>query len=413
LFHAGNFTKAADSRSFWQLQASIILQSRIIRNLCVFIGIVPFQHDKRPVKQFVSSLEQGKWILSFLDARFADYGDSIDDRAHIILGVHSLCDSNVKPMHLPIPPSTTIAPLGSFLWEEPFNCRTYAVSLSRHSSNFGKESEGFGDLVASEPKQPIDPNSNASSRVLYCLHQRDADTSIHHGSAVYSLNHLCPRYDASSSGNIFKQLFGIEFRCDDDVFVRPISPFEFVRCFDLRDDITYKLSQPTYHPLLSGAIPSRFSSHLLHMCHDRLRAIRDANLQIYDPSSHSAPAALANVFVNGAIGCRLPDSDAWKRAYTDDAECALILRLISNPALVVNENLAKVHHTLRMPLRRRLLTVENDMIIYREPLGGGSDSFCKLRLVPRSLRDIVFIAFHANPIGGHLNYFRTFKNIRL
>jgi hypothetical protein len=148
------------------------------------------------------------------------------------------------------------------------------------------------------------------------------------------------------------------------------------------------------------------------MCHDRLRAIRDANLQIHNPSSHSAPAALANVFVNGAIGCRLPDSDAWKHAY-NDVECAFVLRLISNPALVVNKNLVKVHHTLHMPLRQWLLTIENDMIIYREPLGGSSDSFCKFRLIPLSLWDIVFIAFHANPIGDHLNYFCTFKNIRV
>ena len=66
-----------------------------------------------------------------------------------------------------------------------------------------------------------------------------------------------------------------------------------------------------------------------------------------------------------------------------------------------------------MPLRQNLLVLENDMIILREPLNGGSDSYCKLRLVPFSLRNAIFIAFHANPIGGHLNYFRTFKNIRL
>ncbi|KAL7503778.1 hypothetical protein ACHAXN_001520 [Cyclotella atomus] len=87
--------------------------------------------------------------------------------------------------------------------------------------------------------------------------------------------------------------------------------------------------------------------------------------------------------------------------------------MINNPSLINNENLTKVHHTLRMPLCNNLLVIENDMIILREPLGGGSDSYCKLRLVPSSLRNAIFVAFHANPIGGHLNYFRTFKNIRL
>jgi hypothetical protein len=136
-------------------------------------------------------------------------------------------------------------------------------------------------------------------------------------------------------------------------------------------------------------------------------------LQIFDPRSHSAPAAFANVFVNGAVGARLPDVSAWVTAYDSDAECCLIRKMINNPSLVVNKNLSKVHHTLRMPLRNNLLQLENDMIILCEPLGGGSDSYCKLRLVPPSLRNAIFVAFHANPIGGHLNYFRTFKNISL
>jgi hypothetical protein len=66
-----------------------------------------------------------------------------------------------------------------------------------------------------------------------------------------------------------------------------------------------------------------------------------------------------------------------------------------------------------MPLRESLLVIENDMVILREPIGEGSSSYCRLRLVPESLRTIVFVAFHANPIGGHMNYVRTFRAIRL
>jgi hypothetical protein len=53
------------------------------------------------------------------------------------------------------------------------------------------------------------------------------------------------------------------------------------------------------------------------------------------------------------------------------------------------------------------------MLIFREPLGDGSTSFCKLRIVPESLKNIIFIVFHANPIGGHFNHVRTYRNIRL
>ena len=38
--------------------------------------------------------------------------------------------------------------------------------------------------------------------------------------------------------------------------------------------------------------------------------------------------------------------------------------------------------------------------------------FIKLCIVPASLQNIVFIAFHANPIGGHLDPYRTYHRIR-
>jgi hypothetical protein len=66
-----------------------------------------------------------------------------------------------------------------------------------------------------------------------------------------------------------------------------------------------------------------------------------------------------------------------------------------------------------MPLRQQLLIIEDGMIVYLEPLGEGSSPFCKLRLVPKSLKNIIFVPFHANPIGGHLNHVRTYRNIRL
>ena len=43
------------------------------------------------------------------------------------------------------------------------------------------------------------------------------------------------------------------------------------------------------------------------------------------------------------------------------------------------------------------------MIDLQESIGSNSDSFYKLRLVPPLLRNVLFIYFRANPIGGHLN----------
>ena len=52
------------------------------------------------------------------------------------------------------------------------------------------------------------------------------------------------------------------------------------------------------------------------------------------------------------------------------------------------------------------------MIIFREPIDGSS-SLKRLQLVPVGLHNIIFIAFHSNPIGGHLNQYRTLHRIRL
>jgi hypothetical protein len=50
--------------------------------------------------------------------------------------------------------------------------------------------------------------------------------------------------------------------------------------------------------------------------------------------------------------------------------------------------------------------IEDDMLIFREPIRG-STSYTQLQLVPSGLHDIIFITFHSNPIGGHLNAYRT------
>ena len=165
---------------------------------------------------------------------------------------------------------------------------------------------------------------------------------------------------------------------------------------------------------MDTAIPAKTSSYVLQLCHDRLIDIRNANIQIYNPDhQYTAPAAMCNVFVNGSIGSRLPDDSAWRQAYDADPETRLIMDMIANPSLVTKANLSQIHSSFRMPLRQQLLVMEQGMIIYREPLGFGSTTYCKLRLVPSSLQNIVFIAFHANPIGGHLSHVRTHLAIRM
>ncbi len=52
------------------------------------------------------------------------------------------------------------------------------------------------------------------------------------------------------------------------------------------------------------------------------------------------------------------------------------------------------------------------MLIFRKPIQG-STSYTHLQLVPKGFHDIVFIAFHSNPIGGHLNAYHTLHHLHL
>jgi hypothetical protein len=127
-----------------------------------------------------------------------------------------------------------------------------------------------------------------------------------------------------SSANVFGRLFGIEFKADDDTFVRLLSLFKFVRCFNLTDNLTYKLSHTSNESFNHAAIPAFTSASILQECHSRLASIRDANLQLYEPNITHALAAMANVFINGTIGSRLPDHPKWISAYDSDPSCRLI-----------------------------------------------------------------------------------------
>jgi hypothetical protein len=69
---------------------------------------------------------------------------------------------------------------------------------------------------------------------------------------------------------------------------------------------------------------------------------------------------------------------------------------------ILNKALAEVNHNYCGPLRQFNILVGDDMLIMREPIAGIL-SYTHLQLVPREFRNILFVAFHTNPMGGHLN----------
>jgi hypothetical protein len=86
--------------------------------------------------------------------------------------------------------------------------------------------------------------------------------------------------------------------------------------------------------------------------------------------------------------------------------------LITNPSKISNTTLNTVNYNYWSALRQSFIVIEDDMLILREPVRGGS-SFTCLQLIPKEFYNIIFVAFHSKAIGGHLNAYRTLHRIRL
>ena len=81
--------------------------------------------------------------------------------------------------------------------------------------------------------------------------------------------------------------------------------------------------------------------------------------------------------------------------------------MVGNPGLTkAKSNMEKLHPSYRAPICKGLICLENGMLILKEPITG-EQIYRHLRIVPKDLYNIVFVAFHANPIGGHFGLNET------
>ena len=86
--------------------------------------------------------------------------------------------------------------------------------------------------------------------------------------------------------------------------------------------------------------------------------------------------------------------------------------MIRDPSMINQENLNKVNCIYRQPLKQSLFKEENGIILLEETIPSRNCTV-SLKVVPKSLRNIIFIAFHSNPMGGHFQLYQTLHRIRL
>ena len=71
---------------------------------------------------------------------------------------------------------------------------------------------------------------------------------------------------------------------------------------------------------------------------------------------------------SSVVGARLPDDEAWSKAYLGDPECKLIMDMIRNPGLMVRKTLRQVDSSYQGPLRRDLIAPQRGFITLKEPV---------------------------------------------
>jgi len=164
---------------------------------------------------------------------------------------------------------------------------------------------------------------------------------------------------------------------------------------------------------LDAGIPALPSAWIFDHIHEQLVTICDSNTEIFPPNQYAAPAAHVQAFVSGVVATPIPDCKRWVQAITSDPELSKIRDIVTNPSKLTNKALTKINYNYHAALRKSLIVLEDDVLIYHEPLAGGNGSYTRLQLVSWEFRNILFIAFHTNPISGHLNSYRTLHRLCL
>jgi hypothetical protein len=402
------FLNSKVTTNFWKQQLAIITQLHLIRNLLVVVAIVMPDHNRRSVESYIQGLSTAHWKVSLRDILYPEIGDSIVNSCRIIIAIHSSSAPVVEPIVLKTPPAVQPRLIASYLWE-PFNWLEHSLCFGCDDSDFNKDEASR--MMVSTPK-PAEAGGTTPTTILYHLHCADADATILASSSVLLQSSLCPPFKACPTRNLFQQFFRIKFHFDSHTYVRTISTFEFVCCFNLVENIQYHLSNKKYLFGLDALVPVRTSTWVFQEVHSQLVFLRDSNCKVFSPNQFAVPVATIQTLVNGTICTCLPSREQWLHAYNNDVELCVVRKLVLNPLLICNKRLSEVNHNYRGPLRQSQILIEDGMLILHKPICS-STSYTRLQLVPREMYNILFIAFHTNAIGGHLNVYRTLHRLRL
>ena len=109
----------------------------------------------------------------------------------------------------------------------------------------------------------------------------------------------------------------------------------------------------------------------------------------------------------------LPTTTDWTEAYASDKDTNyLIGRLRDNTTPLSEDEIRNVHAGYRHALREDRISFRKNRLLLFTTVGGSNRFLC-LIIVPTSLRQLVFFAYHASGSGAHMKAFKTLLLVRL
>jgi hypothetical protein len=390
---------------FLKIQSTIIQEMRSRSRLQCFILQISSSYHKTIISQFLRSIEPEGWSVSNEHIHFPEIGDCIDHSTNIYIGFHTGVTGLEINIIIPRPP-VRYPKIEDHIYT-PFDTSEFSLSTLPDADD--ESDEQF------ESKQPDSTaESPLKTKIINHLLNKGQTSNIFAGTNVCSRNHPAPNIDAYNF-NPFQQLFGIQFKNErEKINTRGISLFEYCRCWGVDKNLTIDFAKSHDNLiLLQSTLPKNSSKLILQSVYEKLSDIRNQTSTFLDTSDHAAPAAISiSSYLSGSTSTTLPSRDFWIEAYKRDKETTMILDMLSNPSLIIKENLEKIHYVYRQPLRCGMIKLHENMLYIHEHIDFVGNHI-KLQIVPSELRNIIFIAFHANPIGSHFDLYHTFHRIRL
>ncbi len=204
--HSKRFTTTKPTSQFWQIQAAIVKELRLVRSLSLVVAFVHPNHNSRAVShQFITWIKSDGWLVFDCQVSFTEFGNSVVDSCRLIIAVHSHTEEKCSSLQIITPPSIPPNRLSSYQWP-PFNWPKSTASYSRDDASFNNHAvndSGLPPLVASDPPNSCDIASGNGSIVKYCLHRPDSDPCIKLRSYVVGTDSLCPRFEPCDNSNLF------------------------------------------------------------------------------------------------------------------------------------------------------------------------------------------------------------------